>query len=64
VHERLRAKADVTAGKDAQVPPDRLFKLKHLTAVLNHTLRLQPVAPNGVQRIQPPTNKPAIVDRS
>jgi cytochrome P450 len=62
---RLRAELDAAAGEgaaqNADAEGDRLAELKYLQAVINETLRLQPVGPNGVQRKAPEAGGPVVV---
>lgn len=64
VLHRLRAELDGVAGEgvmyDVPVDHDRLATLPYLQAVINETLRLQPVLPNGIQRTAP--HKSGVID--
>jgi cytochrome P450 len=62
---RLRRELDAVAGEqaayDVEIGAEKLAGAKYLQAVINETLRLQPVAPSGVQRTPPKNGGPVLV---
>jgi cytochrome P450 len=62
---RLRAELDAAAGEgadyDTEIVPDELVELEYLQAIINETLRLMPVFPNGTARMPPPDGGPVMV---